>query len=166
MALLPRTPAHPLRTAGKVMLFSGVFFVGVAILGAWKPYYQLQQAPRIRAEVLKNDIGYKTATGFAFQLQLRWLAETGEQRTQLTTPVPAASEDEARRKYRGSAIVVGQEYDFPVDAEDPTRVLPFLGYNWRTFGQFLISGVGGFIAFGVGMYLAKKGQALQRKPQI
>ena len=76
------------------------------------------------------------------------------------------TDDEARRKYRGAAIVVGQEYDFPVDPDDPTRVLPFLGYNWRTFGQYLISAIGGFIAFGVGMYLAKQGQALQKKPQI
>lgn len=116
--------------------------------------------------MLKNDIGYKTATGWAFQLQLSYLSDIGEQRTQLTTPVPAATEDEARRKYRGAAIVVGQEYDFPVDPDDPTRVLPFLGYNWRTFGQYLISAIGGFIAFGVGMYLAKQGQALQKKPQI
>lgn len=166
MALLPRTPAHPLRTAGKVMLFSGVFFVGVAMLGAWKPYYQLQQAPRVRAKVLKNDIGYKTATGWAFQLQLSYLSDIGEQRTQLTTPVKAATEDEARRKYRGAAIVVGQEYDFPVDPDDPTRVLPFVGYNWRTFGQYLVSAIGGFIAFGVGMALVKQGQALQKKPQI
>lgn len=166
MAFLPRTPVHPLRTAGKVMLFSGVFFVGVAMLGAWKPYYQLQQAPRVRAKVVKNDIGYKTSTGFAFQLQLSWLSEVGEQRSQITTNVAAASEAEARGKYRGSGIVAGQEYDFPVDPDDPTRVLPFTAYNWRTFGQYIVSAIGGFIAFGVGMYLAKQGRALEKKPQI
>jgi hypothetical protein len=160
MAFVPRTPVHPLRTAGKVMAFTGVFFVGVALIGAWKPYYQLQQAPRAHVKVLKNDIGYKTAKGFAFQLQMSWTTSLGEQRTQLTTPVEAASEQEARGKYRGGWIVAGQEYDFPVDPADPSRILPFNGYNWKTFGQFAITGLLGFLSFALGMYLVKKGQEL------
>ena len=166
MAFVPRTPVHPLRTAGKVMAFTGVFFVGVALIGAWKPYYQLQQAPRAHVKVLKNDIGYKTAKGFAFQLQMSWNTSLGEQRTQLTTPVEAASEQEARGKYRGSWIVAGQEYDFPVDPADPSRILPFNGYNWKTFGQFAITGLLGFLSFALGMYLVKKGQELEKKPNI
>jgi hypothetical protein len=166
MAFVPRTPVHPLRTAGKVMAFTGVFFVGVAMIGAWKPYYQLQESPRARVKVLKNDIGYKTANGYAFQLQMSWLTDLGEQRTQLTSPVEASSEEEARRKYRGSWIVAGQEYDFPVDPDDRSRILPFNGYNWKTFGQFAITALLGFVSFGVGMFLSKKGQELEKKPRI
>lgn len=136
------------------------------MIGAWKPYYELQQAPRVRVKVLKNDIGYKTEKGFAFQLQMTWMNGLEEQRTQLTTPVQAASEDEARRKYRGSEIVAGQEYDFPVDPDDPSRILPFNGYNWKTFGQFAITALLGFLSFGVGMYLSSQGQKLEKKPQI
>lgn len=166
MAFVPRTPVHPLRTAGKVMAFTGVFFVGVSMIGAWKPYYQLQQGPRVRVKVLKNEVGYKTEKGFAFQLQMSWTSEFGEQRTQLTTPIEASSEEEARGKYRGSWIVAGQEYDFPVDPDDPSRILPFNGYNWKTFGQFAITALLGFVSFGLGMFLSKKGQGLEKKPQL
>lgn len=166
MALIPRTPMHPLRTAGKVLLFSGVFMVGMAMLGAWQPYTQLQGATFVRTKVLANNVAFHNDNGYAFHLRLAWQGITGEERTQITSFVKAPDEEQARRKYRGKHLVAGQEYEFPLDPQEPSRILPFTGYNWRTFGQFIIMALGGLISFGIGMYLTKKGQALQKTGNI
>lgn len=147
------------RVLGKIFTYLGLFLTGMGIIGTLAPYMQLQRSGKIQAQVLSNDIAYRQPGVFAFRLQLKWGSAEGEQRTTLTTPVHAASEEAARASYRGKHLVAGQSYEFYTDPDNPQRVQPFRGYNWATFGLFSVVGVAGIAVFLVGMSIVRKERA-------
>ena len=157
------------RALGKIFTYLGLFLTGVAVIGIMGPHMELQRSGRLTAQVLGNDIGYRQPGMFAFRLQLKWTTAEGEQRTNITTPVRAASEDQARKAYRGRHLVAGQTYEFYTDPENPDRIQPFKGYNWTTFGTFLLLSVAGIAVFFTGMTIVRKdkaeGQAKLVKPR-
>lgn len=144
------------RALGKIFTYLGLFLTGVALIGTMGPHMELQRSGRLMAQVLGNDIGYRQPGMFAFRLQLKWTTPEGEQRTNITTPVRAASEDAARKAYRGRHLVTGQTYEFYTDAEHPDRIQPFKGYNWTTFGTFVLLSVAGIVVFFTGMTIVRK----------
>ena len=148
------------RALGKIFTYLGLFLTGVALIGIMGPHMELQRSGRLMAQVVGNDIGYRQPGMFAFRLQLKWMTSEGEQRTNITTPVRAASEDEARRAYRGKHFVTGQTYEFYTDAENPDRIQPFKGYNWTTFGKLALLSVAGIVVFFTGMTIVRKGRAV------
>lgn len=144
------------RAIGKIFTYMGLFLTGVALIGFMGPYMDIQRSGRIKAEVLGNDIGYRQSGMFAFRLQLKWMTVDGAQRTNITTPVRAASEEEARKAYRGKHLIPGQTYEFYSDSDNPDRIQPFKGYNWPTFGKFLLLTVAGLVVFFTGMTIMSK----------
>ena len=169
-AILGIKPMKPSRRAlGKIFTYLGLFLTGVALIGIMGPHMELQRSGRLTAQVLGNDIGYRQPGMFAFRLQLKWTTADGEQRTNITTPVRAASEEQARKAYRGRHLVAGQTYEFYTDPENPDRIQPFKGYNWTTFGTFLLLSVAGIAVFFTGMTIVRKdkteGQAKLVKPR-
>jgi hypothetical protein len=144
------------RALGKIFTYMGLFLTGVALIGLMGPYMELQRSGRLMAQVLGNDIAYRQPGMFAFRLQLKWMTTEGEQRTNITTPVRASTEEEARRAYRGKHLVSGQTYEFYTNAENPERIEPFKGYNWATFGKFVLLTVAGLIVFLTGMTIVRK----------
>jgi len=147
------------RALGKIFTYMGLFLTGVALIGIMGPHMELQRSPRIMAQVVGNDIGYKQPGMFAFRLQLKWTSLEGDQRTNITTPVRAATEEAARQAYRGKHLVTGQTYEFYTDAENPDRIQPFKGYNWATFGKFLLIAIAGIVIFVTGMTIVRKVKA-------
>lgn len=159
---MPPTPPkrmHPLHLAGRILLYAGCFLAGAGLLGAFRPHLDLQQCERVTATVVSNDLSFHNAGVYGFRLQLRWNKPDGENRTTITTPIRASSEADARRSYRGAHYQPGTTYTFYTAADDPDRILPFMGYNWQTFGQYLMLAVSGLAAFGIGMVLIRRGKA-------
>lgn len=144
------------RVIGKAFTYLGLFLSGMGMLGILGPYMDLQRSDHIMAQVTGNDIAYRLPNTFAFRLQLKWTSTAGEQRTNITTPVHAATEEEARAAYRGKHLVPGQTYEFYADPEHPDRILPFKGYNWATFGKFLLIAVAGLVVFVTGMTIVRQ----------
>jgi hypothetical protein len=141
------------------VLYAACFLVGAGLLGAFRPHLELQQCERVTATVVGNDLAYQNAGVYGFRLQLKWSKPDGENRTTITTPVRAASEAEARRKYPGAHIQAGETRVFYTAQDDPDRILPFRGYNWQTFGGYAMLTVSGLSAFGIGMWLIRRGKA-------
>lgn len=150
------------RVLGKTFTYLGLFLTGIGMIGTLTPYMELQRSGKITAEVLSNDIAYRQPGVFAFRLQLKWGSAAGEQRTTLTTPVRAASEEAARASYRGKHLQPGQSYEFYTDPANPQRIQPFKGYNWATFGLFAAVGLAGAAVFLVGMSIVRKDRAARR----
>ncbi|HEU0119966.1 MAG TPA: hypothetical protein VFQ91_05525 [Bryobacteraceae bacterium] len=144
------------RALGKIFTYLGLFLTGMGMIGLLGPYMEMQRSSKIAAQVLSNDIGYRQPGVFAFRLQLKWGNAENEQRTTLTTPVHAASEEAARAAYRGKHLQPGQTYEFYTDPEHPERIQPFKGYNWSTFGIFAGVGVAGLAVFLTGMSIVRK----------
>ena len=144
------------RVLGKIVTYLGLFLTAIGVLGILGPHMDLQRSGRMMAQVIGNDIGYRQPGVYAFRLQLKWTAPEGEQRTNITTPVRAGSEEEARRSYRGKHLVAGQTYEFFTDPDKPDRIQPFKGYNWTTFGTFVLLTVAGFVVFFTGMTIVRQ----------
>ena len=147
------------RVLGKIFTYLGLLLTGVGAIGILGPWIELQRSGRQVAQVVANDIGYRQPGMFAFRLQLKWNAIEGEQRTNITTPVRAATEAEARNSYRGRHLVAGQSYEFFTDAEHSDRIQPFKGYNWTTFGKFILLAAAGVVVFFTGMTIVRKDRA-------
>jgi hypothetical protein len=154
------------RALGKILTYLGLFLTGVSLIGIMGPHMELQRSGRLMAQVIGNDIGYRQPGVFSFRLQLKWTTADGERRTTITTPVRSASEAEARQAYRGKHLVAGQTYEFYTDAENPERVEPFKGYNWTTFGKFVLLGVAGIVVFFTGMTIIRKARAEMQAPSV
>jgi hypothetical protein len=150
---------------GKIVTYLGLLLTGIGTIGILGPHMDLQRSGKMMAEVIGNDIGYRTEGVYSFRLQLRWTAPEGEQRTNITTPVRAATEEEARRKYRGAHLLAGRTYEFYTDAADPERIQPFKGYNWATFGKFGLFGLAGIVVFFTGMAITKKDREANATPE-
>lgn len=144
------------RVLGKIFTYLGLFLTGIGMIGTLGPHMELQRSGRVMAQVISNDIAYKQQGVYAFRLQLKWDKPEGEQRTTLTTPVHAASEEAARKSYRGKHLVAGQTYEFYTDPNNPERIQPFKGYNWTTFGLFAAVTIAGIVVFFVGMTIVRK----------
>jgi len=147
------------RQLGKIFTYLGLFLTGIGMIGILGPHMELQRSGRVMAQVVSNDIAFRQPGIFAFRLQLKWDKPEGEQRTTLTTPVRAASEDEARGKYRGKHLIAGQTYEFYTDSDNIDRIQPFKGYNWTTFGTFVALTIAGVAVFFVGMSIVRKDKA-------
>ena len=148
------------RALGKMFTYLGLFLTGTGLIGIMGPHLELQRSGRLMAQVVGNDIGYRQPGMFAFRLQLKWTTADGEQRTNITTPVKAATEAEAREAYRGKHYVAGQTYEFYTDAENPERIQPFKGYNAATFGKFVGITLAGILVFFVGMTIVRQDKAI------
>lgn len=146
----------PKRVLGKIFTYLGLFLTGVGLIGTLGPYMELRRSGRVTAEVVGNDIAYRLPGVYAFRLQLKWAKLEGEQRTTLTTPVRASSEEAARKAYRGKHLFAGQTYEFYTDSDNPDRIQPFKGYNWTTFGTFIALGLAGIAVFFTGMTIVRK----------
>ncbi len=144
------------RVLGKTFTYLGLFLTGLGIIGILGPHMELQRSGHIMAQVVGNDIGFRQQGVYAFRLQLKWTSPDGEQRTNITTPVRAASEEEARAAYRGRHLQVGQTYEFYTDSDRPDRIEPFKGYNWPTFGKFVLFAIAGIVVFFTGMTIVRK----------
>ena len=143
------------RALGKIFTYLGLFLTGIGMIGILGPHMELQKSGRVMAQVLANDIAFRGEGVYSFRLQLKWTTPEGEQRTNLTTPVRAGSEAEAREKYRGKHLVAGQTYEFFTDADNPERIQPFKGYNWATFGKFVALAAAGIVVFFTGMRIVR-----------
>jgi len=144
------------RAIGKVFTYMGLFLTGMSLIATMGPHLELQRSPRVMAQVIGNDIGYQQPGMYAFRLQLKWTTPEGEQRTNITTPVRAASEAAARDAYKGKHLLAGQTYEFYTDSQNPERIQPFKGYNWTTFGKFLLIGIAGIVVFLTGMTIVRQ----------
>jgi hypothetical protein len=144
------------RVLGKIVTYLGLFLTGIGIIGILGPHLELQRSGRLMAQVIGNDIAYRQPGMYGFRLQLKWTAPEGEQRTNITTAVRAGSEEEARRNYRGKHLVAGQTYEFFTDPDKPDRIQPFKGYNWTTFGTFVLLALAGIIVFFTGMTIVRQ----------
>lgn len=147
------------RTLGKIFTYLGLFLTGMGMIGIMGPHLELQRSPKIMAQVVANDIAYRQPGAFGFRLQLKWDRPEGEQRTTLTTVVRSSSEDAARKAYRGKDLVPGQTYEFYTDPENPERIQPFKGYNYATFGKFIVFTLAGIVVFFTGMTIIRKDKA-------
>jgi hypothetical protein len=150
------------RLPGKILTYLGLFLTGAGMIGILGPHMDLQRSGKVMAEVVANDLAYHRDNTYAFRLQLRWTKADGEQRTTITTPVKASSEQEARSQYRGRGYAVGQTYEIYTSAQDPDRVEPFKGYNASTFGKWLAIAIAGFVLFFAGMSTVRR--AKDEKP--
>lgn len=144
------------RVLGKIFTYLGLFLTGMGLIGIMGPHLELQRSGRLMAQVLGNDIGYRQPGMYAFRLQLKWTTADGEQRTNITTPVRAASEEEAWKSYRGNHLITGQTYEFYTDPENLDRIQPFKGYNWITFGKFVLISIAGLVVFFIGMTIVRQ----------
>lgn len=147
------------RVLGKMFTYLGLFLTGMGLIGIMGPHLDLQRSGRLMAQVVGNDIAYRQQGMYAFRLQLKWTTADGEQRTNITTPVRAATEAEARDAYRGKHYTTGQTYEFYTDAEHPDRIQPFKGYNAATFGKFVAITLAGILVFSVGMTIVRQDKA-------
>lgn len=147
------------RVLGKGITYLGLLITGMGVLGIVEPAMQLQRSPRMMAEVVGNDIAYKQPGVYLFRLQLKWMTEEGERRTTITTPVRAATEDEARKVYRGGHYQSGQVYQFFASPDNPERVQPFRGYDFATFGKPGMLAAAGVLLFLLGMAVVKRAKA-------
>lgn len=147
------------RALGKIFTYLGLLVTGIGILGILGPHLELQRSGRLMAQVVSNDIAYRQPGAFGYRLQLKWTSVVGEQRSTITTIVRAASEEEARKKYKGNHLVAGQTYEFYTDPERPDRIQPFKGYNWTTFGTFGMLIIAGIIVFFAGMSIIRRERA-------
>ena len=144
------------RVLGKIFTYLGLLVTGIGILGILGPHIEMQRSGRLMAQVVSNDIAYRQPNAFGYRLQLKWTSVTGEQRSTITTIVRAASEEEARKKYKGNHLVAGQTYEFYTDPDRPDRIQPFKGYNWTTFGTFGMLVVAGIAVFFTGMSVVRR----------
>ncbi len=158
-------PQKHTRILGKVVTYLGLLLTGIGVIGILGPHMDLQRSGKMTAEVIGNDIGYRTEGVYSFRLQLRWASPEGEQRTNITTPVRAKSEEEARRIYRGAHLLAGQTYEFYTDAANPEIIQPFKGYNWATFGRFASFGLAGIVVFFTGMAIVRKDREANATPE-
>ncbi|MBI2689037.1 MAG: hypothetical protein HYX27_22265 [Acidobacteria bacterium] len=143
------------RVWGKIFTYLGLFLTGIGTIGILGPHIELQRSGRVMAQVVSNEIAYRHEGAYGFRLQLKWDKPEGEQRTTLTTLVRAGSEEAARKAYKGKHLVGGQTYEFYTDADNPDRIQPFKGYNWATFGTFVLLAVAGIIVFFTGMSIIR-----------
>lgn len=154
------------RAFGKIFTYLGLFLTGVGAIGILGPHIELQRSGRVMAQVLGNDIGFRQPGLYAFRLQLKWTGTTGDQRTNLVTPVRAASEQEARNSYRGKHLIPGQTYEMFTDPENPEKIQPFKGYNWTTFGKFALITLAGVIVFFVGMSIIRTDKGERKTTKV
>lgn len=152
----------PKKLLGKIFTYLGLLVTGIGLLGILGPYVELQRSGRLTAQVVSNDVAYRQPGAFGYRLQLKWASVIGEQRSTITTIVRAATEDEARRKYRGNHLFAGQTYEFYTDPERPDRIQPFKGYNWTTFGTFGMLALAGIVVFFTGMSVTRRERAEAR----
>ena len=144
------------RALGKIFTYMGLFLTGVSLIGTMGPHMELQRSGKVMAQVLGNEIGYQQPGMYAFRLQLKWTTPEGDQRTNLTTPVRAASEAAAREAYKGKHLVAGHTYELYTDPVNPEKIQPFKGYNWTTFGKFILLGIAGLVVFFTGMTIVQQ----------
>lgn len=144
------------RVLGKIFTYLGLFLTGIGMIGVLGPHLDLQRSERVMAQVVGNDLAFRQPGAYGFRLQLKWTTSEGDQRTNITTIVRAASEEAAKQEYRGKHLVAGQTYELFTDAANPERIQPFKGYNWLTFGKFLAFVIAGLVVFFTGMAIIRQ----------